>query len=76
VRRHPAFKLTNRQKQVMALLESGCTTRQIAERLGISERVVAHHISTVRRRLGADSRAQMIALLVLKRTGKKKGEND
>jgi DNA-binding CsgD family transcriptional regulator len=76
LRKHPAFKLTRRQQQVTELLESGCTTRQIAERLGITERVVIHHIATVRRRLGVNSRTQLIALLVLKRTRGKDEDRD
>ncbi|HSV85772.1 MAG TPA: helix-turn-helix transcriptional regulator [Levilinea sp.] len=73
-KKRPIFQLTNRQKQVMALLEAGCTTHQIAERLGITDRAVTHHISKVRRRLGVNSRAQLVALLVLKRTQIKRGE--
>jgi DNA-binding NarL/FixJ family response regulator len=70
------FHLTHRQKQVMTLLEAGCTTHQIAERLGIRDRTVIHHVSAVRRRLGVTSRAQLIALLVLKRIQCNPGEND
>lgn len=70
------FHLTHRQKQVMTLLEAGCTTHQIAKRLGITDRTVIHHISAVRRRLGVTSRAQLVALLVLKRVHNNEGEND
>jgi DNA-binding CsgD family transcriptional regulator len=72
----PCVKLSRRQKQVLALLEAGNTTRQIAERLAISERAVMYHITTVRQRLGASSRAQIVALLVLKRVKPKSEETD
>jgi DNA-binding CsgD family transcriptional regulator len=72
----PCIQLTRRQKQVLALLEAGKTTHQIAERLAISERSVMYHITTVRQRLGASSRAQIIALLVLKRANRKSEEAD
>jgi DNA-binding CsgD family transcriptional regulator len=61
------FKMTKRQQQVIALLEAGCTTRKIAERLNISERAVIYHITQLRRRLGASSRAQIMAMLILRR---------
>jgi DNA-binding CsgD family transcriptional regulator len=70
------IKLTRRQKQVLSLLEAGKTTRQIAERLAISERAVMYHITTVRKQFGASSRAQIMALLVLKRANPKSEEAD
>jgi DNA-binding CsgD family transcriptional regulator len=70
------FKMTNRQQQVIALLEAGYTTRKIAERLNISERAVIYHITQVRRRLGASSRAQIMAMLILRRTKMKSEDSN
>jgi DNA-binding CsgD family transcriptional regulator len=76
LRKKLGMKLTKRQSEIMTLLESGCTTRQIADRLKITERVVIYHIANVRRRWGASSRAQLMALLVLKRTRSKNEDSD
>jgi DNA-binding CsgD family transcriptional regulator len=70
------FKMTKRQQQVIALLEAGYTTRKIAERLNISERAVIYHITQLRRRLGASSRAQIIAILILRRNESKREDTD
>ena len=71
-----AKKLTRRQEQVTPLLEAGLSNRQIAERLNITERAVTYHISSIRKRLGVASRSQLIALLVLKRSGQNHGDRD
>ena len=76
MKKFSAEKLTNRQKQVTTLLAAGYTTRQIAERLNLTERAVTYHISNVRRRLGVTSRSQLIAVLVLKRSRSKDGDID
>jgi DNA-binding CsgD family transcriptional regulator len=70
------FKMTKRQQQVIALLEAGYTTRKIAERLNISERAVIYHITQLRRRLGASSRAQIMAMLILRRNKLKREDTD
>jgi DNA-binding CsgD family transcriptional regulator len=70
------FKMTKRQQQVIALLEAGYTTRKIAERLNISERAVIYHITQLRRRLGASSRAQIMAMLILRRNESKREDTD
>lgn len=70
------MRLTRRQHQIFTLLESGYTTRNIAEHLNMTERAVIYHITQVRRRLGASSRAQIIALLVQIRTEQKSEDSD
>jgi DNA-binding CsgD family transcriptional regulator len=68
--------MTKRQQQVIALLEAGYTTRKIAERLNISERAVIYHITQLRRRLGASSRAQIMAMLIIRRNKLKREDTD
>jgi len=48
--------LTTRQLAVLRLLESGRTTKQIAEELGISAHTVRHHVQAILKRLDAPSR--------------------
>jgi DNA-binding CsgD family transcriptional regulator len=70
------FNMTKRQHQVIDLLEAGYTTPKIAEGLSISERAVLYHITQVRRRLGASSRAQIMAILIHKRSKQKREDSD
>jgi DNA-binding NarL/FixJ family response regulator len=63
-RAHPlgeAVHLTPREHQVLALLASGFSQKQIAADLVISEKTVATHIQRLLEKLGAHSRAQLVA---------------
>ena len=44
--------LTKREYEVFSLLINNCTTRNIANMLGISEKTVRNHISNVIQKLG------------------------
>ncbi|MCO6011154.1 LuxR C-terminal-related transcriptional regulator [Actinoallomurus purpureus] len=48
--------LTAREAEVLELLSSGRTNRQIAETLFISERTVGVHVSRILRKLGVPNR--------------------
>ncbi|MFF0133343.1 LuxR C-terminal-related transcriptional regulator [Streptomyces mirabilis] len=61
------FPLTGREFTVTELGAEGLTNRQIAARLGLSERTVATHLDKVRDKLGLRSRTR-IALWVAART--------
>ncbi|MGH6924742.1 MAG: LuxR C-terminal-related transcriptional regulator [Propylenella sp.] len=53
--------LTERERDVLALVASGSSNRQIAARLSISEHTVARHVSNIFDKLGVNSRTQAIA---------------
>ncbi|MCE1251916.1 MAG: LuxR C-terminal-related transcriptional regulator [Anaerolineae bacterium] len=55
---HP--RLSQRQSDVLKGLAEGLTTRQIAHRLDISTRMVTFHISSLKVRLNAQTRAEII----------------
>ena len=59
LRRTVPTGLTARQTEVAALVAEGLTNRQIADRLGISERSAESHLERIRLRLGFSSRAQV-----------------
>ncbi len=60
-------RLTPRQREVLALLAEGRSTREIAVELGIAEETARNHIRHLLRRLGARSR--LSAVLEAKRLG-------
>ena len=55
---------TARQREVLTLVARGRSSRQIADRLGISRSTVETHIAAARHRLHARTRAQAAALVV------------
>ncbi len=52
----PLATLTNREREVLALVAGGRTNRQIAAALGISEHTVARHLSNIFDKIGVASR--------------------
>jgi DNA-binding CsgD family transcriptional regulator len=56
----PEQPLTPRQQEVLRLLAEGLTSREIAERLGLSVKTVEHHRENIMERLGLRTRADLI----------------
>jgi DNA-binding NarL/FixJ family response regulator len=54
--------LTPRELAVLRLVAAGQSNRQAAESLGITERTVKFHMTAIFNKLGADNRAQAVAL--------------
>jgi DNA-binding CsgD family transcriptional regulator len=59
-RRHPAPRLTPRQKDLLRLLAAGHTNSQIARRLGISEGTVRTHLENIDEKLNVSSRTAAV----------------
>jgi DNA-binding CsgD family transcriptional regulator len=55
--------LSDREREVAALVVEGLTYKQIGERLFISAKTVEHHVARMRQRLGAGSRGELFAHL-------------
>jgi two-component system nitrate/nitrite response regulator NarL len=53
--------LTDRQSQVVDLLQAGLTNKEIARRLFISEGTVKLHLHAIYQRLGISTRGKLIA---------------
>ena len=64
LRRAVPTGLTPRQTEVAALVADGLTNRELAERLGITERSAESHVERIRLRLGFRSRSQLAAWYV------------
>jgi DNA-binding NarL/FixJ family response regulator len=54
----PPIQLTPREAEVLGLVRQGLANRQIARRLGISERTVKAHLTSVFARIGVVDRTQ------------------
>jgi DNA-binding NarL/FixJ family response regulator len=50
--------LTPREEEVLELVGEGLANKQIARRLGISEKTVKAHLTSVFQRIGVDSRTE------------------
>jgi DNA-binding NarL/FixJ family response regulator len=58
-------QLTPREQEVLQLIATGCSNREIAEQLYISERTVKNHVNSLLRRLNLRDRTQ-VAILAAK----------
>jgi DNA-binding NarL/FixJ family response regulator len=56
--RRPAQALSDREREVLDLVAAGLPNQQIAARLGISEKTVKAHLTSVFRQLGVEDRTQ------------------
>ena len=56
------YRLTDRERQVLALLGIGSSDRQIAEVLFISDKTVSVHVSNIKGKLGVTTRLQAATL--------------
>ena len=56
--------LTKREREVFELLITNLTTKDIANRLSISEKTVRNHISNVMQKLGVKGRSSAVVELL------------
>ncbi len=59
----PSARLSEREREVAELLLLGMPYRDIGSQLFISAKTVEHHVARIRRRLGAESRSEMLSML-------------
>jgi DNA-binding NarL/FixJ family response regulator len=55
-------RLSERERAVLRLVAAGLTSKQIARELVITERTVQFHVTGLLNKLGAESRAQAVAI--------------
>ena len=55
-------RLSRRELEILGLLGDGLSNRGISRRLGISERTVKFHVSSLLSKLGAKNRTQAVRL--------------
>lgn len=62
VMRAPRVRLTGRELDVLRLLETGSSNREMAKTLFVTEATVKTHLVHIFEKLGADSRARAVAI--------------
>ncbi|CAO3358465.1 response regulator [Azospirillum palustre] len=60
----PLAALTQREREILALVGRGMTAAAIAERLGISQKTVANSCTQIKDKLGADSARALIRIAI------------
>jgi DNA-binding CsgD family transcriptional regulator len=61
--RPASSRLSDREREVAELLLLGMAYKDIGSQLFISAKTVEHHVARIRRRLGAESRSEMLSML-------------
>jgi DNA-binding NarL/FixJ family response regulator len=62
VSRRPAGGLSERERTVLRLIADGLPNKQIAHTLGITERTVKFHVTSLFQKLNVENRAQAVAV--------------
>ena len=62
VERRPETPLSKRESQILQMISYGATTKEIAHELGISAHTVKTHLERIFEKLGANDRAQAVAI--------------
>jgi len=60
----PTYDITEREKEILALMVEGLSNADIANRLIVSQSTVKFHVSNVLSKLGATSRTEAVALAI------------
>jgi len=59
---NPVYDLTDREKEILALMVEGLPNNDIADRLIVSQSTVKFHVSNVLSKLGVNSRTEAVSL--------------
>ena len=60
----PAYDLTPRQREILALVAGGCTNKDAAQQLKLSVETVKHHITSIFDKVGVSSRLELAIFAV------------
>lgn len=65
----PTAALTPSERKVLDLVGEGLTNRDIAERLGLAEKTVKNHVTSMLAKMGLQRRTQVVAWVAAQRSG-------
>ena len=63
------IKITPRDQQVLHLLVQGCSNKEIASHLNLSEQTVKNHVHNILRKVGATDRVDVVKLCEMEISG-------
>jgi two-component system nitrate/nitrite response regulator NarL len=66
-KRSDAAALSRREKEILQKVAYGATTKEVAQDLGISPHTVKTHLERIFEKLGANDRAQAVAIAIRSR---------
>lgn len=67
IKRRPGHVPSERERQILSMVATGATDEEIAKRLELSPATVRTHVRNAKTKLGAQTRAQAVALAVGRR---------
>jgi len=53
------YHLTAREVEIVAVIADGCTNKEIAQKFGISEQTVKHHLTSIFEKVGVSNRLEL-----------------
>ena len=56
--------LTNREREIVSMVVQGKSNKETGDQLYISEKTIKFHLTSIYRKLGVTSRAQLIVLVL------------
>jgi two-component system, NarL family, response regulator DevR len=71
----PAADLTPSERKVVDLIGEGMSNREIADRLGVSEKTVKNHVTAVLAKMGLQRRTQVTAWIAGRRSSAWRGDS-
>ncbi|MCI9889751.1 response regulator transcription factor [Micrococcales bacterium 31B] len=63
----PAAKLTNSELRIVELVGQGLSNREVAEQLGLAEKTIKNHLTSILAKMGLKRRTQIVAWLASRR---------
>jgi RNA polymerase sigma factor (sigma-70 family) len=67
--------LSRREKQIVDALLAGCTNKEIAQQLGVSDQTIKNQLTTLYKKMGVSSRLELV-LLAMERRGKQQNSRE
>jgi DNA-binding NarL/FixJ family response regulator len=67
--------LSRREKQIVDALLAGCTNKEIAHQLGVSDQTIKNQLTMLYKKMGVSSRLELV-LLAMKRRDKKQDRGE